>query len=107
MAKLSARGRTELARLSKVREGTETYTDGKESGHDWSKTTVVLMSDRTILRKYEIRFKADGTFLAGKKQSYGWKNLGKAKPTLSVQQFIEAYLKVGYAIEHSTILPTT
>ncbi len=95
MAKLNARGRTELVRLSKVRE------DPTNDLTNWNRTTVALFSDRTILKKLDVRFTSDG-----RRHSYGWKKYGKMKepgvgehPEAPMQKFIEAFEKVGYTRE--------
>ncbi len=94
MAKLNARGRTELVRLSKVRE------DPTDDLTNWSRTTVALMSDGSVLRKLDVRFSSDG-----RRHSYGWKKFGKMRDAVAVpaeallKQFVDAYLKVGYTRE--------
>lgn len=87
MAKLSSRGRTELARLTKL----ETKDD-PESLTTESKTTVALMSDRTILEKRDVVFRSDG-----KRHSYGWKVRTKVKEGVTAEKFIEVYTKLGFA----------
>jgi len=95
MAKLNARGRTELARVSKVREGLEEAAAyGGSTLTDWSRTTLVLMSDGAVLKKLDIRFKSDGS-----KHSYGWKNYAKAKPGFTAERFVEIFTTKGYTRE--------
>lgn len=110
MAKLSARGRKELAQCSLEQdipaevpcihcEGLVTSTDpcahcngtGKQASlTSWSRISVALMSDGSILRKYDVRWRSDS-----KRHSYGWKVLGK-KPLLTVEAFRSHYSKLGY-----------
>lgn len=65
MAKLSARGRKEVARLSK--EG----DPGRELV-SWERVTVTLMSDGKVLEKRDVVFQSDG-----RKHTWGWKVRGK------------------------------
>lgn len=91
MAKLSARGRTELARISKE------DCDPISELIIWRRKTLALMSDRTVLEKLDVRFKPDSFFNPrGELYSYGWKVKGKAKPELTPERFREIYAKAGY-----------
>ena len=76
MAKLSARGRTEVARFSK-----EQAVDDPERTIDWQKVTYALMSDGHVLKKLDVRFKKS-PLLEGYKHSYGWKDKGKTGLTV-------------------------
>ena len=65
MAKLSARGRTELARV-------EVRDDSPDVDVEWRRTTRALMSDACVLEKLDVHFRATG--LSGAHtHSYGWK----------------------------------
>lgn len=108
MAKLSARGRKELARLSLEQdvpaevpcvhcEGLVTdpcahcnNTGKEQSSVSWRRTSVALMSDGNILRKHDVRFRGDS-----KQGSDGWKVL-KKKSTMTVEAFRNHYAKLGY-----------
>lgn len=89
MARLSARGRTELVRVSKAEDVTDS-----DSVVTWRRYTKALMSDGTILEKVDVRFKSDGS-----RHSYGWKAKGKAKKGLTAEQFVEVFAKAGYTKE--------
>ena len=70
-AKLSARGRQELARLEKE--------DNKDDGEvDWRRKTLAFMSDGRILQKYDVRFTAT-QYSKARKHSYGWTEYLKLK----------------------------
>jgi hypothetical protein len=86
MAKLSSRGRTELVRLTKL-----DIKDDPKSLASESRTTVALMSDRTILEKRDVVFRADG-----KRHSYGWKVFSKVKEGVTPERFVEAFTKLGF-----------
>ncbi len=91
MAKLSARGRSEVVRLEKERVFTPVDDDVVSSSFiDWERVTVALMSDGVILKKRDIRFRSDGRVY-----NYGWKSFGRFKDTVS-ERFTSAFEKVGY-----------
>ena len=92
MAKLSARGRKELARLAKEKA----TPDGDLT--IWEKSTITLMSDGNVLRKLDCRFKPDQYDPNGRLHSYGWKKYGKIKAGVSTEQFVEIYQKSGYSV---------
>jgi hypothetical protein len=92
MAKLSARGRTEVARFSKE----EKVTDPSRST-DWERTTYALMSDGHLLKKWDVNFKSSN-ILPGGKHSYGWKDQGK-KAHLTADKLREVLLAKGYTEE--------
>lgn len=71
MAKLSARGRKELARLEKE----DNTNDGDV---DWRRKTLAFMDDGRILQKYDVRFTAT-QYSKAHKHSYGWKEYLKLK----------------------------
>lgn len=90
MAKLKARGRTELWRVVRERDlprGTDT------NPVVWERRTVTLMSDGNFLMKRDVRW-ADGH-----KHTYDWNVTGKIKAGLSVEAALEIYAKGSYRIE--------
>lgn len=89
MAKLSARGRTELARVSIEKETPDSALVS------WEKTTVTLMSDGSIMEKRDVKFRSDN-----RRHSYGWSVLGKAKAGLTPRQFADIYAKRGFEVEN-------
>jgi|SRR5579885_1818423 len=121
MAKLSARGRIELARVSKEKtmpdivpcgscKETGKYENGETClGCDgkgqrkpltcWERITLTLMSDRTILEKLDVRFNDAHNPKGYYSHSYGWKRKGKAKEGIDAQRFIDIYTKAGYTKE--------
>jgi hypothetical protein len=93
MAKLGTRGhgaREELARVEKVED-----VQDAESGVEWRRVTFTLMSDRKVLRKLDVRFRAD-SFSGPRKHSYGWKNYSKVKEGVTPEQWVEAMGKAGF-----------
>jgi hypothetical protein len=74
MAKLSARGRKEIARFSK-----EKFISNNEL-IDWERVTYAFMSDNHLLTKRDVHF-LPSTHSAGYKHSYGWKDEGKIELT--------------------------
>jgi hypothetical protein len=118
MAKLSARGRKELARITREQTFCAVhYTDmpaetlpdtmlprycQKRAGHEgehagnaavfWERTTRAFMSDRKILKKQDCKFIVQpGT--TPHSHTYGWTVEGKAKPDLTPQGWVECYTK--------------
>ena len=89
MAKLTARKRTELARVERERDVTDS------SLITWERRTLALMSDGTVLEKRDVRFKPT-SYSEGERHSYGWKVLGKAKADLTPDRFREVYLAKGF-----------
>ena len=88
MAKLSARGRTELARVRIVREqmpGTASSSDL----HGTGRTERTLLSDGVVLQK-RTWFHADGR----KDFGDGWKAYGKQN--VDVDAWISRYLESGW-----------
>ena len=94
MAKLSARGRTELLRVSKEGEGRSEVTD-------WHRITRAYMSDGTILEKIDVHFKPDKYTPKGKKHSYGWsvRSRGNSQEKEVIEQVKEAYVRQGWKVE--------
>lgn len=68
MAKLSARGRKEIVRLTR-----ETATpDGELT--TWHRSTIAIMDDGSLLRKEDARFRPhEWDPPGGRLHSYGWK----------------------------------
>lgn len=91
MAKLSARGRTEVARFSKEK----TVTD-PDRYVDWERITYALMSDGHLLKKRDVQFKEAG-IMPAYKHNYGWKDEGKVKA--SPEKVREFFLAKGYTEE--------
>ena len=85
MAKLSARGRKELVRVTRE-------VEPKEEGRPAMRISRALMSDRTVLKKVDYKH-ADGM-----KHSTGWKVEGKAKEGVTPERFAELYAAHGYAV---------
>jgi len=85
MAKLSARGRTELARVEKT-----VYPTPPDLVTERRYTTA-YMSDGTLLQKCDVIFRSDG-----KRHSYGWIVRGKVDPGLTVEQWLELRARLGY-----------
>jgi len=80
MAKLSARGRTEVARVA--RERIIAPESGNSNPVIWRRTTLALMSDRNVLEKNDVRW-ADGMT-----HTYPWKVRSKVKPNTTREIFI-------------------
>ena len=85
MAKLSARGRKEVVRLSHAGEVDRELVS-------WEKVTVALMSDNTVLEKRDVRFRSDG-----RPHTWGWKVRGKLAQGKTPAQWEAAYRAKGYA----------
>lgn len=92
MAKLSARGRKELARV----EREESVLTKPVGGVDWRRNTYALMSDGTILNKYDVRFVADSFNKEPRKHSYGWTVWKKVKPEVTAEKFVAYFIKRGF-----------
>ena len=90
MAKLSARGRVELARVSKTFEVNDDNVISR-------RVTYALMSDKHILKKYDVVFKPTMYNPKPEKHSYGWKDFKKTN--VSKELFLESFLKAGYTKE--------
>lgn len=74
MAKLSARGRVELARVSRTLDTPNSTLTSKE------RYTKAYMSDGRLLTKLDVWFRPDRFDPDGRFHSYGWKDKGKLKP---------------------------
>lgn len=77
MAKLSARGRTELARVRKT--------------CDKYKRTLALMSDGKVLSKLQA-FMAATPYTPAHWHDYGWTVKAKIKDGVTVEQFVAAHV---------------
>lgn len=95
MAKLSARNRTELLRLSKQEDVPNVL-----SGIIWRRWTRAYMSDGNVLEKYDIRFRSLD-YPKEKFHSYGWKRKMKQIKGLSLHTITEDYKKNGWIVEYS------
>lgn len=95
MAKLSARGRYELARIEREKH----LTTEQDPTCDWRRTTMAFMSDGTVLVKRDVRWR-DGV-MAGEKHSFGWTVKGKLKKGQDlverVQRLVGEYVKLGWS----------
>ena len=90
MAKLSARGRKELVRLTKeINNPSESLL--------WERRTIALMSDGNILEKRDIQFLPNEYHPKGEKHTWGWKNKGKAREGMTVEEFSKLYMDKGYS----------
>ena len=90
MAKLSARNRTEVARVKK-----ETIVENSDLISSQT-MTFALMSDGKVLVKRDVVFKPSAWETEPKKHSYGWK-LAEAKRAIHDRQlFVSMFLKKGY-----------
>lgn len=87
MAKLSARGRKEIARVDR-----EINVNDPTALTMWRKTTVALMSDGNMLEKLDVRFR-DGHL-----HSYGWKLRGKVKAEVTPERFVAHFTSRGYRV---------
>lgn len=94
MAKLSARGRTEIWRAKK---------EGRPESSDlhWQRTSVALTSDGIILQKIDIRSTSIADIDHGQ-----WKVLGKIKPDMTAERALEIYAKKGFSVESASGLPS-
>ena len=96
MAKLSARGRTEVMRFSKETEG-----DGLDLIK--RKTTIAIMSDGNILKKFTTWWKNIYHNNGMERRDGGWSVSGKFKKGLdlpmSTNKYYEQYEKIGYVKE--------
>lgn len=68
MAKLSAYGQTEVLRLEKAMDVTDSDLVS------WRRTTYALMDNGRVLKKIDVLFKENGT-MHGRRHSYGWKRV--------------------------------
>lgn len=90
MAKLSARGRTELHRIKKV----VSRVDAEDAVERIITTTYAFMSDRHLLKKVDVVVKDEDNpdmRLAG-----GWKDRGKIKSTLTIDEAAKKFIDGGY-----------
>ena len=99
MARLSARGRTELVRLQKTVEAGAT-NNLSAAGVTKEQYTVALMSDGRALKKTVTWF-APGPFDNGKawRKDYGWKDMGKVKDETTPETFAAHFERRGYRKE--------
>lgn len=97
MAKLSARGRTALARLTKEVEPSEIL---RNVGVEREQYTVAFMSDRNLLKRTVTWF-VPGPYDHGKarRYDYGWKVMGKAKDGVTPESFAAHFEARGYRKE--------
>src|SRR5574337_85475 len=94
MAKLAARGRTELAMVA-----FEQTSTNPTSNLIWSRRTRVFMSDRKILEKCDYRTRPDPTFSPEGRVEYGhWSVRGAMKPNATINQILEVYIRAGWKV---------
>ena len=93
MAKLKAKGRMELMRFEREQK---VETDELV---EWRRDSIAIMSDRTILSKYDVRFKPDQFSPKPRIHSYGWKVAGKLKPSANLVNIQEFYEKRGFELQ--------
>lgn len=94
MAKLNARGRTEVLRVFK-----EENLSDNELGITWRRWTRAYMSDNNVLEKYDVRFKPSQYDPKGKFHSYGWKRKEKLFNGTRIDDIIHKYRSLGWTIE--------
>ena len=98
MAKLSAYGRSELARVELERNEDPHRDDSPEypasagKATCWCRTTRTLMSDGTLLEK------SDARWPDGQKHSWGWTRRGKAKAGLTSSEWCAQYEHKGWKV---------
>lgn len=103
MAKLKAKGRTEILRVYK-----ETETpDGELT--TWSRKTRAYMTDGTVLEKTDVLFRPASYDPKPRRHSYGWTVRAKVKvgPTESllevVRRTMDKYREHGWTVEASDL----
>lgn len=99
MAKLSARGRTELLRVYREKEYDEAERKEKDMTVMWARWTRAYMSDGTVLEKYDVRFEPSKFDPKGRFHSYGWKRKGKITGNLTIEETKDRYIKDGWKVE--------
>ena len=94
MAKLSARGRTEIFRMEKEDNAP------KSDLITYERSTIALMSDGNILQKRDVIFPA-GPYDNGKdkRHTYNWTVKGKIKLGVHPDQLMAVYIKRGYTVK--------
>jgi hypothetical protein len=93
MAKLKARGRQEIVRLTKEMD----LPNDDMLSH--AKIQVALMSDGNILKRRVVTWRDRGPYSNQGTHDYGWKVAGKIKAGLTPENFVEIYGRSGYAPE--------
>lgn len=94
MAKLSARGRKELYRVS-----LEAVVTDPDRLVTWERTTKALMSDNKVLEKRDVRFKPDSIHPEGQRHSYGWTVRGKLKAGFAPEVWRDRHVEKGWQLE--------
>ena len=97
MARLKNNGQ-ELVRAVMVRHG--------DSDMEWRKTHLTLHSNGWILRKDQIRFRADRHSPA-RNHDWGWKRYRRAKPGASVPRTARTFEKWGFEVVHENLVVAT
>jgi hypothetical protein len=95
MAKLSARGRTEIYRVTK------SYQVRPDEDVTLRKKTVCLMSDGNVLEKITVRFKPMGSWddPKGRLHDWGYKVKGKIASGHSNEEWLAKHLAAGFVKE--------
>src|SRR5262249_17133713 len=93
MAKLTARGRHEIWKISKE------DPSPKSDLVTWEKTELTLMSDGSLLRRRVVKFKP-GPYDQGKPRhhDYGWKEWKKVKAGGRPQRLLDNLKAEGYSV---------
>lgn len=99
MAKLTARGRTEIVRFSKVTYGRENDPDVIKE-----KESYAIMSDRKILRKRTVTCKDQYSPKGKRDMIFNWTIYGTIKKEVDLNEMVEKYKRFfaskGYEIEY-------
>lgn len=92
MAKLKAYGRTELFKVEKEREVTNSDLI------TWEKVSYALMSDGKVLERRVVLFKPSSYEPKGRRHDYGWKEHGRLKAEGDPNVYLESLKKKGYTL---------
>ena len=94
MAKLKARGRKEIFRVTKTKQ----RPDDRQISHE--RIQVALMTDNNFLKRRVIYWRPEAN--VGSQHDYGWKVTGKIKAGLTAEAALKIYLDAGYVLEDSS-----
>lgn len=92
MAKLSARGRTEVVRIVRETEGEAIRESLRKLRIVRQRATLVLMSDRAVLQKVDTWYQPSGEVWDKPYVPGTWRKRGKLKATESPDSFVSAFL---------------
>jgi hypothetical protein len=93
MAKLSARGRTEIVRIVRETEGEAIRESLRKLRIVRQRASLVLMSDRTVLQKVDTWYQPSGEVWDKPYAAGTWRKRGKLKTTENADSFVEAFQK--------------